>query len=156
MVDALFDKELKKRPIAVKDFEPGVPQPPPAEDPRLLRLNIESAILAEADRLRVTYSHNMKTGGLLALAHRVPGERHPRISVPLAGRPGANETVKLPKDALTDAPGALLANLVAEVDGQSIEGPLVWVIQEDRLTYEPGEGGGTIRAHNKTSPERSP
>jgi hypothetical protein len=101
--------------------------------------------LADADRLRVTYSHNMKRGGSLALAIRVPGERHPRISVLLAGRSGVNETVKLPKNALADAPGALLANLVAEVDGQSIEGPLVWVIQEDRLTYEPGGGGGTIK-----------
>src|SRR3990167_6792316 len=27
----------------------------------------------------------------------------------------------------------------------SSEGPLVWVIQEDRLTYEPGEGGGTTK-----------
>src|SRR2546430_8898176 len=48
-------------------------------------------------------------------------------------------------NALTDASGALLANLVAEIDGESSEGPLVWVIQEDRLTYEPGEGGGTTK-----------
>jgi len=53
--------------------------------------------------------------------------------------------VKLPKNALTDASGALLANLVAEISGESSEGPLVWVIQEDRLTYEPGEGGGTTK-----------
>ena len=145
MVDALFDKELKKQPIALTDFEPGVRQPPPTEDPNLLRLNIESVLLADADTIRVTYSHNLKRGGSLALAIRTPGERHPRISVPLSGKSGVSESVKLPKNALTDASGALLANLVAEIDGESSEGPLVWVIQEDRLTYEPGEGGGTTK-----------
>ena len=32
MVDALFDRDLKKRPIALKDFEPGAREVPPAED----------------------------------------------------------------------------------------------------------------------------
>ena len=145
MVDGLFDKELQKRPIAFKDFEPGVREPPPTEDPNALRLNIESAILADADKIRVTYSHNMKESGSLALAIRTPGERHPRVSVPLRGKSNVSETVSLPKNALTDATGALLANLLAEVDGESIEGPLVWVIEETRLTFEPGEGGGTVK-----------
>ncbi len=145
MVDALFDKELKKHPIALKDFEPGVRQPPPTEDPSLLRLNIESVVLADADTIRVTYSHNLKRGCSLALAIRTAGERHPRISVPLSGKSGVSESVKLPKNALTDASGALLANLVAEIAGESSEGPLVWVIQEHRLTYEPGEGGSTTK-----------
>jgi hypothetical protein len=145
LVDALFDKELKKRPIALKDFEPGVQEAPPAEDKNLLRLNIESAILADDDKIRVTYSHNMKGSGSLALAIRTPGERHPRIAVPLPRASHASQTVNLPKNALADAQGSLLANLLAEVDGESIEGPLVWVIQEDRLTYEPGEGGATTK-----------
>jgi hypothetical protein len=145
MIEALFDKELKKRPIALKDFEPGARQPPSTEDPSLLRLNIESAILADADTIRVTYSHNLRKRGSLALALRTAGERHPRISVRLNGKSGVSEMVRLPKNALTGASGALLANLVAEIDGESSEGPLVWVIQEDRLTYEPGEGGGTTK-----------
>ena len=40
---------------------------------------------------------------------------------------------------------SLLANLLGELDGESIEGPLIWVIQEDRLIYEPGDSGATTK-----------
>lgn len=145
VVDALFDRDLMKRPIVLKDFEPGACESLPSEDPQLLRLNIESAVLVAPEMLRVTCSHNVKSSGSLSLAVRVPGERHPRVSVPIAGKSGLSQTVILPPNALADASGSLLVNLVAEVGGERIEGPLVWVIQEDRLTYEPGEGGGATK-----------
>ena len=145
MVEGLFDRELRKHPIALKDFEPGVREPFPADDPSLFRLTIESAALIGDDKIRVSYSHNLKGVFSLALAIRVPGERHPRIRVPISAAGRGDASVQLPHNGLADASGALLASLSAEISGESVEGPFVWVIQEDRLTYEPGEGGGTTK-----------
>ena len=152
-VGSLFDSELKKRPVALKDFEPGVAEATASEDPDTHRLNVEAAILTANNKIRVTYSHNLKTHGQLALGVRMAGERHPRVTLSLPWKSSTAITLAIPPNALAGAHGALLVNLVAETVGKTTEGPLVWVIQEEYLTYEPGEGGGTAKKRTEETGE---
>ena len=57
-------------------------------------------------------------------------------------------TVIPPDAVLRDAHGTILASLVAEVGDERVESPPIWVIQEGRLTYEPG-GDGSSSAKSK-------
>ena len=142
LLDALFDQQLSKRPIALDDFEAGTDEEPgpPQEPQRELRL--ASAILDAKGRLRVHYSHGIQPPpASLRVALRVPGEALPRVSMSLRSAAAyATETLVLSDDALADAHGTVLATLVADDGGVRVESLPVWVIQEHRLTYEPAEG----------------
>ncbi len=156
LVDALFDRELSKRPLAFKDFVPGDNhEQEPEEDLPSLRIN--SALLTEVNQLRVSYSHNLeRTPSSLRLTIRTPGEIRPRASKPLPIRAKTKESVLLSETAIANTHGTLLATIVAEVEGESIESLPVWVIQENRLTYDPGEGSSTPKGKIEDTGEGLP
>jgi hypothetical protein len=103
-------------------------------------LHIRSALLFDTNKLRVSYSHNLKlTVSSIRLTIQIPREARPRVSMILRNMPDSVTTMLLPEKSLEGVHGTLLAALVAEVDGKKIESYPVWVIQENQLTYERGE-----------------
>jgi hypothetical protein len=138
LVEALFDTQLAKRPLALADFEPGTEQEPGAEESPPPHLYVASALLGESGDLRISYRHDLASIPLsLHLALRVVGEPRPRALFPLPNRHSGIATVTPQRAVLENAHGTILASLVAEVGDVRHEGPPVWVIQEQRLTYEP-------------------
>ncbi|MCE9557137.1 MAG: hypothetical protein K8T91_27635 [Planctomycetes bacterium] len=156
LVKALFDRQVDKRPLALDDFVPGDAETPESVE-GLPSLRINSALLADGDRLRVSYSHQLDpTPSSLRLTIRTPGETRPRASMTVPKKPNATETLLLPDNVLADAYGTLLVALVAEVEGENIESLPVWVIQESRLTYEPGEGSSSSKGKIEDTGEGLP
>jgi HKD family nuclease len=137
LIENLFDKQLAKQPLAFDDFEPGTEQEPGVEVP-LTNLRLLSALLTERGELKIAYRHDLPTKPWrLQVALRVAGEAQPRVLLPLPAKDtGTTTTVIPPQPALEDAYGTILASLVAEVTNERHESPPVWVIQEERLTYE--------------------
>lgn len=154
-VTSLFDKELAKRHIDLTDFEPGFGDQPEQEVSELPRLRITSAVIVGPEQIRVQYAQHLETKPTaLRLTIRTPNESRPRASVKVPNRESATETVPLPENALADAHGTLIAALVAEMDdGNRIESVPVWVIQEDRLTYEPADKPSSQRSNIEESGE---
>ncbi len=148
-VGALFDKELRKRPLALEDFEPGSEDEPETGDGESPGLKLISALLLEGGQLRVVYEARLgRKPESLRVALRTPGEPLPRAQEPVPNKEAVTATVGFDPGAFRDAHGALLASLVAKFpDGQQESAP-VWVIQEDRLTHEPG-GEGASSAKQK-------
>lgn len=143
LVQALFDGHLSRRPITTDEFEPGEANEINVEG-ELPPLRLNSALLAEHNELRVSYSHDLPSApSALRLALRTPGESRPRVSIALPSKTKATHSVKFPDGALTDAHGTLLATLVGEVNGKKIESPPVWVIQESHLTFESSDGNSS-------------
>ena len=157
LVDELFDQRLSKRPLAFDDFGPGTDEPPESATAELPRLRIESAIVAQTNHLRVTYSHRLDPlPSSLRLTLRLPGETRPRVSAAVPRKAKVTETIALSEVALADAYGTLLATLVADVGGKLIESFPVWVIQEHQLTYEPGEGSSSSKSKIEETGEGLP
>jgi len=145
-LDALFDGQLSTRAINLNEFEPGSAGEPGAEG-ELPPLRVHAAVLAENDELVVSYAHDFPvTPNGLRLALKTAGESRPRLSIKLPNRARSPVSLALPDSALADTGGTLLVTLVGEVDGITVESPPAWVIQENRLTYEAGDGS--------TSPKR--
>jgi hypothetical protein len=156
-VDKLFDDDLNKRPISPDDFEPGDNNPPEDDEWTPLPISISSAVLDEFGRLTVNFrNHLSEPLNSLRLTLRTPGEKNPRVSIPVhAGSQGTVQVVP-PEDKLSDAHGTLLAALVAQVSGERIESPPVWLIQEGRLTYEAGEGSSSPKGRIEETGEGLP
>jgi hypothetical protein len=146
-VSALFDKELRKRKIKFADFEPGTEEEPEPETTQIPGLRISSAVLLASGQLRVSYAHNLdEEPTALRVAVRGRGEQRPRASMKVSNQKKATETVTLPESALADSHATLLASLIVELPSGRLESMPVWIVQEDRLTYEPGDGSsGTQR-----------
>jgi hypothetical protein len=154
MVEKLFDKQLRKRPLALDDFEPGEESPPEEDDWTPAELSVSSAVLDEMGRIQLTFKHRFgQTPESLRLTLRTPGEAHPRVSVPLPKTSQGKVVVSLPDSALANAYGTLLATVLAAVDGEQFESLPVWVIQESRLTYEGGGGVSSSRSRIEESGE---
>src|SRR5262249_49943681 len=143
-VESLFDKELHKRPLRFEDFEPGSDEEPDASDRASVGLKLISALLLGDGQLRVSYEAPLDPKPeSLRVAIRTPGEPLPRAQEPVPTKESGTATVAFDPSVLRDAHGTLLASLVAKfTDGQHESAP-VWVIQEDRLTYEPGGEGAS-------------
>lgn len=143
LVQSLFDGQLSRRPIAPDDFEPGEHEEVDSErDMPPLRLN--SALLADNSDLRISYSHDFATPpSALRVTLRTPGETRPRVTVGLASKTKLMQSVTLPEGALADAHGTLLATIVGEINGEKLESPPAWVIQESQLTFDPGDGSSS-------------
>jgi len=157
LIESLFDRQLGKKPLALKDFEPGAGEDPETEPGELPRLRIKSALLEDSGRISVTYSHRLEESPTsLRLAVRTAGETRPRASVRLPNKSDATATVSLPDGTLADAHGTLLASLVAEIEGRREESLPVWIIQEGRLTYEPGEGSSSTKSKVEETGEGLP
>jgi hypothetical protein len=149
-VEGLFDRELRKRPLRFEDFEPGSDEEEPeAGNGDSVRLTVISALLLPDGRLRVSYEARLdRKPESLRVALRTPGESLPRAQEAVPNKESGTATVSFDPAALRDAQGTLLASLVARFpDGQHESAP-VWVIQEGRLTYEPG-GEGASSAKQK-------
>jgi HKD family nuclease len=156
LVEALFDRNLAKHPLALDDFVPGEAESPEAEG-AMPSLRINSALLTDANQLRVSYSHQLAPPPeSLRLTIRTPGETRPRASMSISKTPKATETVLLPDSALADSHGTLLASLVAEINGVKIESLPVWIIQESKLTHEPAEGSSSSKGNIEDSGEGLP
>lgn len=148
IVEKLFDSQLKKRPIPFDDFQPGEESPPESDEWIPPLLSISSAVLDNEGRLRITFQHRLnRTLDSLRLTLRTPGEIHPRVSLPILNGCQGQATVSLPESAVTDAHGTLLAAIHASADGQLLESPTVWVIQEGKLTHE--SSGGTTSSRSR-------
>ena len=145
-VDQLFDKGLTKRFVALDDFEPGSSESPESENIETPTLGISAAVLLDPDHVRVSYSHSLdETPKQLRLAIRTTGEVHPRKSLPIPVKTKAIETVVLPENTLADCHGAILASLIADLSDERLESVPVWIVQEERLTHEPGEGSSSSK-----------
>ena len=141
LLSSLFDNDLPKHSIKLDDFEPGSETEPEAETSDLPDLRISSAILLADGQFRVRYTHNLpKKPPGLRVAIRSPGETRPRFSVRVTNRNEGLESVNLPENVLAGSHGTLLASLIAEMPGGRLESAAVWIIQEARLTHEPGDG----------------
>lgn len=157
MVEKLFDTQLKKRPLALDDFEPGEESPPESDDWSPPEISISSAVLDERGRIQITFRHRFdQTPDSLRLTLRTPGEAHPRVSVPMPKARQGKAVVSLPDSALSDAQGTLLATAVAVVDDEQFESLPVWVIQESRLTYESSGGSSTSKGRIEETGEGLP
>jgi len=157
MVEKLFDSKLKKRPLPLDDFEPGEENPPESEEWALPLVSVSSAILIDSNHIRITFQHRFETTPqTLWLAVRTPGESNPRLSIPLPKGSQGKETVGIPDGKLSDAYGTLLASVIADVGDKRFESPPVWIVQEERLTHEPGEGTSSSKTRIETTGEGLP
>lgn len=147
LVGSLFDKELPKRALAFKDFQPGSDQAPETADAQPTHLKLTSALLVGREQLRVSYTSRLAVKpSSLRVAIRTPGEALPRATAYLPNKESGAATVGVPPAALGDAHGTILATLQAELPDHREESDPIWVIQEDRLTYEPsGEGSSSTK-----------
>jgi hypothetical protein len=146
-VASLFDKQVRKRPIAFEDFHPGTAHEPEVVDAESTSLRLTSALLTEAGELQVSYRHCLTPKpSSLRLGIRTPGEQRVRTFFSLPIKESGAATV-IPQDsALMDAHGTILAFLVADVEDKTQYSPPIWIIQERRLTYEPtGEGSSSAK-----------
>lgn len=154
-IEGLFDREFKKRPLAFDEFVPGDADEPES-DLDLPELRIGSAVLSERNEIHLSYSDNLQPKSTsLRLQLRTPGETRPRTSLPVPVLK-TSATVVLPENALAEANGTLLATLVAESGGRKVESLPIWVIQENRLTYEPGEGSSSSKSKVEDTGEGLP
>lgn len=143
LVRGLFDGHFGTRAVNLTDFVPGT-QSEPGPDDGATELRITSAVLTEAEQVRVSYRHRLDPkSASLRLTLRTPAEPHPRAFLPLPNQPDGTATVTPTEAALKDAHGTLLASLVADVGGRQVQSDPVWVVQEARLTHEPGGEGAS-------------
>lgn len=147
LVAGLFDTSLSRRPLALDDFEAGDASEPEASEHDEAPIQLDAAILMGAGSLRLRFvcrSESLRRS--LRVELRTPGERHPRVSMPVARRATDDETVVIPEG--TDVPhaGVLLATLVADSASGRVQSLPVWVVQEGRLTHEPGGEGRSDRS----------
>lgn len=153
---ALFDGHLSRRPVDPEDFEPGTVEEPSAEG-ELPALRINSAVLVESGELLVSFTHDSAAAPTaLRVTLRTPGEPRPRVSLSVPRRACSPVALTVPDAAFADAHGTLLATLVGEIDGHSVESPPAWVVQESRLTYEAGEGSTSAKSRIEESGEGLP
>lgn len=156
LVDALFDKQLSKHPLDLEEFLPGNTEEWESET-HLPSLRIHSALLTSINEIRVSYSHDLvMTPSSLRLTIQAPGETRPRMSKPIPAKVKATVTVSLPETIIADTHGTLLAVLIADIEGERIKSLPVWVIQENQLTYEPGEGSTSIKSKVEDTGEGLP
>lgn len=155
-IESLFDRSLSKHPLPLDDFVPGEAESPEAEG-TIHTLRINSALLTDTNQLRISYSHQLDPPpDSLRVTIRTPGESRPRVSKGIPKKSKSSETVPLSDKDLADSHGTLLASLVAEVGGEKIESLPVWIIQESRLTYEPGEGSSSSKSKIEDTGEGLP
>jgi len=57
---------------------------------------------------------------------------------------------------LADAHGTLLATLIGDDNGERVESPPAWVIQESHLTFEPGSGSSSSKSRIEESGDGLP
>lgn len=144
-VESLFDKQLGTRSISFEDFEPGTESETGTLEEESIDIRLTSALLKADGKLRLDYLHCLEPKPKsIRLALRTPGEQRPRAFITVPNRQSGTATVTPPDTALLDAHGAIFASLVAEAENYRVESPPTWVIQEERLTYEPsGEGASS-------------
>ena len=157
-IKQLFDQDLTKRSLSLDDFDPGVEQPPESGTSKTKSLRLQSAVLLDPEHIRISFSHSLgKNVTALWVAIRTPGETRPRKALKLPLKENSTETLILPESTLTDCNATILASLNAELaDGDLIESVPVWIVQEERLTYEPGEGSSTSKSRIEDTGEGLP
>lgn len=157
-VSQLFDQELTKRPLSLDDFDPGGEEPPETETSEAAPVRLQSAVLLDPEHVRISFSHSLgKSVTSLRLAIRTPGESRPRKTIRVPLKENSTETLLLPENTLADCNGTILASLNAELmDGERIESVLIWVVQEERLTYEPSEGSSSSKSRIEETGEGLP
>ncbi len=75
----------------------------------------------------------------------------------LSLRESSTETLIVPEHTLADCNGTILASLIAElIGGERIESRPVWIVQEERLTYEAGEGSSGSKSRIEDTGEGLP
>ena len=143
-VGRLFDGHFGKRAVDLNAFVSGTQSEPEPDEDESAFLRVTSAVLAESGQVRVSYRHRLDPKPTaLRLALRTPFEARPRTFLSLPNQPEGTATVTPPEAALMDAHGTLLAALVADVAGRQVRSDPVWVVQEARLTHEPGGEGSS-------------
>jgi hypothetical protein len=156
LVRALFDRELPKKSIDLEDFEPGTDREPETAETESAEIDLLSAVLAESGELKVRYRHRLKGVQNLHLAIRAPGEQRPRVQLKVPNRETHSASLNLSGNALNDAHGTILASLIADLGTSRKESYPVWIAQEGRLTYEPGEGSSSSKSRVEDTGEGLP
>jgi hypothetical protein len=136
-IEELFCKDVRTKPTAFDEFDPGQEQEPSPEDLDEGSLWVESAVLSADQTLRVTYGHNLNPAPKsLRLRLRTFGERLARVALPMPKQTDGTHTIPLPDEAVQGCHVAMIASLVADVGEDERESSPAWVVQEDRLTHE--------------------
>jgi hypothetical protein len=157
LVEKLFDSKLRKRSLSLDEFEPGASDAPESEVWTPPPISISSAVLVDTARLLITFQTRLEEPpSSLRLTIRTPGEQNPRVSIPITKVSQGKEMVGIPEGKLSDAHGTLLATIIATVGDRIFESPPVWIIQEDRLTHDPGDGSSSSRGIIKETGEGLP
>lgn len=140
LIGELFDRDIEQKPISFDDFEPGPGEEVEANEDDSIPIWIQSAILFGHETITVSYKHRLEhEPDALWLTIRVPGETRPRYQHPLPTKREATVSLSLGNKAVVDSSGTLLATVVADLNGQKHETSPYWIVQESRLTFEPGE-----------------
>lgn len=140
LIGELFDREMSHRPISFDEFEPGPNDEQDADQDDKYAVVIHSAVLSDQETITVSYKHHLGVKpDALWLTIRVPGESRPRYQTRLPSKPEATVAHQIANKTALDSSGTLLATIVAESGGQRFESSPYWIVQEGRLTYEPGE-----------------
>ncbi|XZE45226.1 phospholipase D family protein [Pirellulaceae bacterium SH467] len=158
LVSQLFDSDLTKQPLSFDDFSPGPEASPESQEVEAGTIQLHYAVLLDQQRLRISLSHSFGDElTSLRLAIRAPGENRPRKMLKLSLKESSTETLSIPVHTLTDCNGTILASLTAELaSGERVESRPVWIVQEERLTYEAGEGSSNSKSRLEDTGEGLP
>lgn len=144
LIDALFDEELQKRSLSISDYEPASDENdvPDVETGIVLRLT--TAVLTNDGSLILNFYHTFDSPQQsLRVELRTLGEELPRVTEQVSLTNQSTARLKLTAPLVSESPGAILAEIVAQRDHEEIRSLPVWVIDESSLTYEAGESGSS-------------
>jgi hypothetical protein len=143
MAAKLFDSQLRKKPMRFLDFQPGTEESPEDEEQVTPDLWVSTAVLDQKKNLQVVFGHALpELPSEARINLRVPGEANPRFSRVVSRKTGGEIQLSLPDSSLSDCAGCLLVSVALETERGRVESLPVWVVQEDKLTYEAGDGAG--------------
>jgi hypothetical protein len=149
LTEALFDSTLHTRSMHVGDFVAGNEREPQLGDDESALLSLRSAVLIGAHSLQFSYRCSAALGAIaLSITIRAGGEPRPRAAIGVPIVEDGSHVLQIEQQVLAEIRGSILISLLAQTpDGERESLPL-WLIQEDRLTYEPSVGDS---ANNQSS-----
>lgn len=144
IIGQLFDKQFSIRKIQLSKFKSGKDREPENDQGVPTPLRIHAALLMSTNRLRVSYScsENVEEDTLV-VGLRAVGESRPRVTSAVPYQLRGKRTLVFDENVWHGGHGSFLITLSGSVAGERVESPPVWIIQEDRLTHEPSEGGSS-------------
>lgn len=137
---SLFDGDVTRAPIAPDEFESGDELPPEEESKPSTPLRIKSATLDATGKLSVAFvfSAGFKAKSL-SIALQNFGEHAPAICPAFKTWTNGSAEVQVKPEHAAHFGAAVACFLVADSGTEKVTSPISWLIQEHKLTHEPGE-----------------